>query len=432
MVLQQTSTFSEVNEMTTNRRVCPNPKMYLIFEILTHFPVTSQVNELNIIRQSLYELEVQHSKIRGQYEDELSRLRNELVAVRQSVPSNAPQPPPLGPGIGPLATSGPPVAPGLPPNTGSFNDPYYTRDRERDRERERGEPRDRDRERAIDREREREMRDRDRERDKDRDRDRSIDHRDAKRLKMDSRDRERSVLDRGGGGERSERDSRDRDRDRLDRDNRMKVDRQGKYSSYILTRSPPPHHIGYYHSFCSASPYLLLDHNSPSLGPGTTKLPPPPVIPSSSTPGPLGPGFPPPPSANGPYQPSNALPPVNDAASAGSLVPLNGFPDDPETVPDHLKKHGSDWFALWNPKAKRVLDVSLVHTLTHERFAVPSIFLFPLCYVSDCDRVLSVVCCVRFSADGKYLATGCNRSAQIYDTKTGAKTTYVFASRRRP
>ena len=34
------------------------------------------------------------------------------------------------------------------------------------------------------------------------------------------------------------------------------------------------------------------------------------------------------------------------------------------------------------------------------------------------------MCCVRFSADGKFLATGCNRSAQIYDTKTGAKTWY--------
>ncbi|EKM76671.1 hypothetical protein AGABI1DRAFT_102117 [Agaricus bisporus var. burnettii JB137-S8] len=34
----------------------------------------------------------------------------------------------------------------------------------------------------------------------------------------------------------------------------------------------------------------------------------------------------------------------------------------------------------------------------------------------------SVVCCVRFSADGKYLATGCKRTAQIYDTKTGQKT----------
>lgn len=390
------------------------------------------MNELNIIRQSLYELEVQHSKIRGQYEDELSRLRNELLVVRQSVPSSAPQPPPLGPGgIGPPGTSsGPPVAPGLPPSAGSFNDPYYGRDRERDRERERGEPRDnRDRERLIDREREREMRDRDRERDKDRDRDRSIDHRDAKRLKMDNRDRERSILERGGGG--SERDNRDRgERDRLDRDSRMKVDRPGKHSSYTLPRSPPPHHHGYHHSSSSRppSPYLPpLDHNSPSLGPGiSTKLPPPV---STSTPGPLGPGFPPAPSANGPYQqqPSNALPPVNDPGSAGTLVPLNGFPDDPDTVPDHLKKHGSDWFALWNPKAKRVLDVSLVHTLTHERFVSPSQHTL-FVYLFDCDHLLSVVCCVRFSADGKYLATGCNRSAQIYDTKTGAITTYVYTS----
>jgi glucose repression regulatory protein TUP1 len=69
-------------------------------------------------------------------------------------------------------------------------------------------------------------------------------------------------------------------------------------------------------------------------------------------------------------------------------------------VPPELKKDGSDWFAVFNPKVKRVLDVNLVHTLIHE----------------------SVVCCVRFSADGKYLATGCNRTAQIYDTKTGAKT----------
>ena len=37
------------------------------------------------------------------------------------------------------------------------------------------------------------------------------------------------------------------------------------------------------------------------------------------------------------------------------------------------------------------------------------------------DMRFSVVCCVKFSNDGKYLATGCNRTAQIYDVKDGRK-----------
>lgn len=44
-----------------------------------------------------------------------------------------------------------------------------------------------------------------------------------------------------------------------------------------------------------------------------------------------------------------------------------------------------------------MLDVDLVHNLAHE----------------------SVVCCVRFSLDGRYVATGCNRSAQIFEVNTG-------------
>ncbi|OJA08350.1 hypothetical protein AZE42_07432 [Rhizopogon vesiculosus] len=89
--------------------------------------------------------------------------------------------------------------------------------------------------------------------------------------------------------------------------------------------------------------------------------------------------------------------PINNTQISGGQ-----FPDglDPHNVPPELKKEGSDWFAVFSPKVKRVLDVSLMHTLMHE----------------------SVVCCVRFSADGKYLATGCNRTAQIYDVKTGVKT----------
>lgn len=70
-----------------------------------------------------------------------------------------------------------------------------------------------------------------------------------------------------------------------------------------------------------------------------------------------------------------------------------------EHLPDNLKRVAPDWFAVFNPNVPRTLDVSLVHNLVHE----------------------SVVCCVRFSADGKYVATGCNRSAQIFDSQHGKK-----------
>ncbi|KAF8492125.1 WD40-repeat-containing domain protein [Gautieria morchelliformis] len=106
----------------------------------------------------------------------------------------------------------------------------------------------------------------------------------------------------------------------------------------------------------------------------------------------------------------HALPALAPGPGAGALPPAplpygtpGSFPDefDPGAAPSELKKEGSDWCAVFSKHVpQRRLDVNLVHTLEHE----------------------SVVCCVRFSADGKYLATGCNRSAQIYDTKTGAKT----------
>ncbi|KAF9951542.1 general transcription repressor [Mortierella alpina] len=75
----------------------------------------------------------------------------------------------------------------------------------------------------------------------------------------------------------------------------------------------------------------------------------------------------------------------------------SSWSDDPENVPAQLKREGSDWFAISNPKVPQQLKVDLVHTIDHS----------------------SVVCCVRFSADGKYLATGCNRSAQIIDIQSG-------------
>ena len=72
-------------------------------------------------------------------------------------------------------------------------------------------------------------------------------------------------------------------------------------------------------------------------------------------------------------------------------------------IPSGHKKSGEDWFVYFNPRVPRVLDVDLVHTLEHN----------------------SVVCCVRFSQDGKFVATGCNRSAQIFDVLSGRKVTVL-------
>ncbi|KAG6093925.1 transcriptional regulatory protein rco1 [Claviceps sp. LM220 group G6] len=66
---------------------------------------------------------------------------------------------------------------------------------------------------------------------------------------------------------------------------------------------------------------------------------------------------------------------------------------------DNNRKVRDEWSAYFNPDVKRVLDVELVRTLDHD----------------------SVVCCVRFSPDGKYIATGSNRSAQIFDAQDGRK-----------
>lgn len=93
-----------------------------------------------------------------------------------------------------------------------------------------------------------------------------------------------------------------------------------------------------------------------------------------------------------PTPPSQAL--VTSRGERPGNMLANWNPDD---LPASQKREGADWYAIFNPEVQRVLDVDLVHHLVHD----------------------SVVCCVRFSRDGKYLATGCNRSAQIFDVTTG-------------
>ena len=44
---------------------------------------------------------------------------------------------------------------------------------------------------------------------------------------------------------------------------------------------------------------------------------------------------------------------------------------DPDTAPRNLKKEGTDWVTVFNPKVPRALDVELVHTLQHERCVMP-------------------------------------------------------------
>ncbi|KAJ6469769.1 chromatin associated protein [Mycena vitilis] len=119
----------------------------------------------------------------------------------------------------------------------------------------------------------------------------------------------------------------------------------------------------------------------PLMGPGSTPALPPPPLPPVAV-------------AAARLTPTPRLPP--------RPAPVNDFladAPDPSIVPPQWKKEGTDWFVLYNPAIPRTLDVSLVHTFHHE----------------------TVVCCVQFSADGKWLATGCNRTAQIYDVQTGQK-----------
>ncbi|KAJ7075253.1 chromatin associated protein [Mycena belliarum] len=92
---------------------------------------------------------------------------------------------------------------------------------------------------------------------------------------------------------------------------------------------------------------------------------------------------------------------TNTNMNANLNANMNAFLAEDAPVPAEFRKDGGDWAALYNPRAPRgrALDVGLVHTFAHE----------------------TVVCCTTFSPDGRWLATGCNRTAQVFEVGSGRR-----------
>lgn len=88
--------------------------------------------------------------------------------------------------------------------------------------------------------------------------------------------------------------------------------------------------------------------------------------------------------------------PAQKALHVKEIPPFLSDLDAAKANPDFKKQLG-DYYVLYNPAFKRDLDVELIHSLDHSL----------------------VVCCVRFSKDGKFIATGCNKTTQVFNVETG-------------
>lgn len=80
-------------------------------------------------------------------------------------------------------------------------------------------------------------------------------------------------------------------------------------------------------------------------------------------------------------------------ASSGSLSMASTTPTTNTTAAAY------DWLVTYSPKAQRLLSIDLLQSLNFD----------------------GVVCCVRFSNSGNFLAASGNKLCNIYDAKTGAK-----------
>lgn len=95
---------------------------------------------------------------------------------------------------------------------------------------------------------------------------------------------------------------------------------------------------------------------------------------------------------------SNYLVPYNERSNNLKPIPPYLLDLDPTNALEKWKKVTQDYYILYNPALPRNLDVDLHMSFDHS----------------------SVVCCVRFSNDGQFLATGCNKTTQVYRVSDGS------------
>lgn len=160
------------------------------------------------------------------------------------------------------------------------------------------------------------------------------------------------------------------------------------------------------HSLPSIMERSVKDHTSPLVSsqspPSTSSVLSSTLSPSSSTPPISNTSSNPPNLANpGSLNSSPQQQQQSNQISVFETKKINNSNDHTEepNLKSESQSKKNEWIVGYNPSVQSVLNVDLAHTFDHS----------------------SVVCCVRFSNDGKFLASGCNRSTQIYDVETGEK-----------
>ncbi|KAG9313381.1 WD40-repeat-containing domain protein [Chiua virens] len=83
---------------------------------------------------------------------------------------------------------------------------------------------------------------------------------------------------------------------------------------------------------------------------------------------------------------------------------------DPLTAPAYSVKEGNGWLAVFNPDARRQMDVQLSAAYTHD----------------------GVVCCVKFSSDGSLLAVGTDNAIILYNIEQQTKLTFSLGGEQAP